>query len=172
MGATGSPGGNPTEYLFMPPDKDEKEKARGDALRFLKFSLRSEQEIREKLSQKEYSKGVIEETLASLKRSGLVDDEVFARLWVESRIKRPLGRNRLRRELKEKGVDAGWIDAALERVSEDYDEKKVIRDLVRQKVKRMRDPEADKVKARLFGYLVRRGFPKNLVIETILEEFR
>lgn len=156
----------------MLPDKDEKEKARACAFRLLKFRLRSEQEIRDKLSQKEYAKGVIDETLESLKRSGLVDDETFARLWVETRMKRPLGRNRLRRELKKKGVDDKWIEAALERACQGYDEKEVVRDLVRQKMKRMHSLETDKIKARLFGYLVRRGFPQGLVVETILEEIR
>ncbi len=156
----------------MVPDQDEKEKARACALRLLKFRLRSEQEIRDKLSQKEYAKGVIDATLASLKKSGMVDDEAFARLWVETRMKRPLGRLRLRRELKKKGVDEKWIEAAFERACQGYDEKEVVRDLVRQKMKRMQGLEDDKIKARLFGYLVRRGFPQNLVIETILEEIR
>jgi regulatory protein len=87
-------------------------------------------------------------------------------------MKRPLGRNRLRRELKKKGVDDKWIEAALERACQGYDEKEVVRDLVRQKMKRMHSLETDKTKARLFGYLVRRGFPQNLVVETILEEIR
>ncbi|MDD5019028.1 MAG: regulatory protein RecX [Candidatus Omnitrophica bacterium] len=155
---------------MMRPNKDDKGQARAYALRLIKFRLRSEHELRDKLARKAYPGSVIDETLVFLKRSGLLDDEAFARAWVEGRIRRPLGRVRLRRELQAKGIDSRWIEAALENACRNYDEKEVIRGLIHRKMERMKDLEKEKIRARLFGYLVRRGYPQNLVVETILEE--
>ena len=151
---------------------DDIERARAYALRLLKFRLRSEQELREKLAQKDFPADVVDQTVGRLKRGGLLDDELFARLWVEGRIRRPLGPHRLRRELKKKGVEPRIIEAALEAACRDYDEKETIRTLIRRKMKQAGRLDKDKIKTRLFGYCVRRGYSHGLVIETILEEIR
>lgn len=126
--------------------------------------------MREKLLQKGFSAEALGAAVDSLKRSGLVNDRLFARLWITSRIKRPIGPARLRRELRNKGVDSVFIEEALAQATEDYDEKGTIRELIRRRLRNMQGLEEEKKKARLFGYLVRRGFPQGLVIETILEE--
>ena len=151
------------------PAKDDAKKAREYCVRLLKFRQKSEQEIRRKLEEKGFSASIIEDAVAYLKKARLVDDPLFARLWVQSRIRRPLGRLRLRAELKEKGIKPEWIEQAFACL-EDYDERETVRDLIRQKLARMKDLEAEKKKARLYGYLVRRGFPQGLVMETILKE--
>ncbi|MFA5039552.1 MAG: regulatory protein RecX [Candidatus Omnitrophota bacterium] len=156
----------------MPSEKKDTARAKAYALRLLKYRQKSEQEIRRKLLEKGYGPDVIEETIVFLKKTGLVDDRLFARLWVESRIKRPLGRLRLKRELKEKGIAPAWIDEAFSGISGDYDEKETIRGIIRLKRTKMRELDAEKMKARLFGYLVRRGFPQGAVVEAILEEVR
>lgn len=151
-------------------DKDDAKKAKAYCLRLLKYRQKSEQEIRRKLEEKGFSAVVVEETAAFLRKSGFVDDKLFARLWVQSRMRRPLGRLRLRAELKEKGIRPEWIEEALVQGLEDYDEKETIRQLVRQKLDKMKGLEDEKKKTRLYGYLVRRGFPQGLVIEAILQE--
>jgi regulatory protein len=153
----------------MSSHTDEKKEARACALRLIKFRPRSEREIRDKLALKNYAGPVIEETIGFLKRSRLIDDDMFARAWVEGRVRRPLGRERLRRELEAKGVSRQHIEAALEDAFKNIDEKEVVRGLIRHRMEQMTGLESEQVKARLFGYLVRRGYPQHLVIETIIE---
>lgn len=150
--------------------RQEASKAREYATRLFKFRTRSEKEIRDKLKNKEFSGPVIEEVVDFLKKTKLLDDGLFARLWVAGRIKRPLGMARLRRELKAKGIAGELIEEALDRVRADYDEAEIVTALVRRKAKKMSRLTPEKIRSRLYAYLIRRGFPQGLVIHTLIKE--
>ena len=53
--------------------------------RLLKIRIRSEKEIREKLTQKEFDQPTVDQTLDFFRQTHFVDDRVFARKWIESR---------------------------------------------------------------------------------------
>ena len=105
-----------------------------------------------------------------MKRAKFLDDVLFAKLWVQSRIKRSIGLNRLAYELKQKGIDKSTIDEALQKAGENYDEKDTVLEIVRHKLGKMKNIPSEKVKSRLYGFLLRRGFTKNIVIETLIKE--
>jgi regulatory protein len=151
--------------------KDDKvvAKARAYALALIKFRVRSEKEVRDKLKTREIDPDVIDQVVAPLKKSRLIDDALFARLWVESRIKRPMGVARLRLELERKGLDKKIIDDAISAAQENYDEALIVRALAKDRASRMKDLAPDNIRARIYGYLVRRGFSKGRVLEALFE---
>jgi regulatory protein len=64
-----------------------------------------------------YSEEVADAVMGRLEQVGLVDDEAFARFWVENRDRfKPLSERALSYELKRKGVSDAAIEAALETV--------------------------------------------------------
>lgn len=150
------------------PDTDL-EKARSYAIRLIKFRARTQKEIREKLLSRDYEPSVVDEVVARLLKAGLLDDALFARLWVQSRIKKPLGLARLRRELLQKGVGRDIVEGALEQARAGYDERAVIRQTIVHKSEGMRGISLDKKRARLFGYLARRGFSRDRIMEALFE---
>jgi regulatory protein len=76
------------------------------AARFLEVRPRSVDEVRRHLTQAGYRAEHVERALSRLTELGVLDDEAFARLWVESRDRaRPRSENALRRELALKGID-------------------------------------------------------------------
>jgi SOS response regulatory protein OraA/RecX len=84
------------------------------AARFLETRPRSVGEVRRRLASAGYAEPLIEEALARLARLGYLDDEAFARAWVESRDRaRPRGERALRSELLAKGVDRALVEAVL-----------------------------------------------------------
>ena len=153
----------------MDPDQ-QKRQAKDYTLRLIKFRLRSEKEIRDKLLGREFEPEIIDTVVESLKKAKLVDDALFARLWVESRIKRSLGLARLAYELKQKGIAKNLIESAIGRIKEGYDEEQVIGEIIGRKIKKMKGLSAQKIKNRLFGYLVRRGFSRGLIIEALIRK--
>ena len=74
---------------------DQLQKAKNYAFLLLKFRPRSEKEISERLKRKKFDTAVIRETILFLKEKSFVDDSYFAKVWLESRIKRPLGLRKL-----------------------------------------------------------------------------
>lgn len=143
--------------------------AKNYCLRLIKFRVRSEKEIRDKLKKREYLPEAVAEAIAYLKKTKLLDDRLFAKLWVESRIKRPLGIARLRYELRNKGIDKNIIEDTLGAAGENYNEEAAIRKVIEHKLRSLTRFSADKKLSRLYGYLARRGYPKGLVVELLFE---
>ena len=137
------------------------------ALRLLKFRPRSEYELLQRLKRRGFCEDIAKKAIAFLKQNSLINDAEFARLWVESRIKKPLGKNRLRQELKLKGIDKRRIEQAIDSLGEKYSEERVIKDLIARRKKRSRGIQPQKAKQRIFLYLLRRGFSPDKIREEI-----
>jgi regulatory protein len=85
------------------------------AARFLEARPRSEAEVRRKLTRLGYQPALVEDALARLVAFGYLDDEAFARSWVESRDRaKPRGEHALRQELSRLGVERGTVDEVLD----------------------------------------------------------
>jgi regulatory protein len=84
------------------------------AARFLEARPRSESEVRRKLTTMGYRAELVDDVIGRLLVLGYLDDDAFARSWVESRDRaRPRGEHALRRELGLKGVDRQLVDGIL-----------------------------------------------------------
>jgi regulatory protein len=93
------------------------------AARFLQTRPRSIAEVRRYLAGKGYNIELAEAAVGRLLALGMLDDEAFARAWLESRDRaRPRGEPVLRRELAQKGIDrevvATLLDERRERETE------------------------------------------------------
>ncbi len=142
-------------------------KAKACAFRLIKFRLRSEYEMREKLASKSFAPETIGRVVDFLTKTGFLDDALFARLWVDSRIKKPLGPKRLRYELKKKGIKESLIEDTLAEALRQYSQEDAIRDIISRKLKAMGSLDWAKIKARLYGLLLRRGYPQDKVMEAL-----
>jgi len=99
-----------------------------------------------------------------------VDDALFARLWVASRIKRSLGVRRLRWELRRKGIAGPVIEEALSAAAQGVDENKTVRAFVRAKLKKSKGLTREKVRQRLYSALTRRGYSPDMIFEVLQQE--
>lgn len=133
------------------------------AARFLEVRSRSVAEVRRRLTSAGYRTDLVEGAITRLAELGLLDDEVFARVWVESRDRaRPRGERAIRDELRLKGVDRAIVDAALEERREQSDgahERAAAERLIarnRRTLERVADPRQRRQRA--YALLARNGF--------------
>ncbi len=143
------------------------EKAREYAFLLLKFRLRSEKELLGRLKQKGFSEELSQQTVNFLKDKQFIDDRVFAKGWVSSRLKRPFGLRRIKQELVQKGLGKEVIEETLAQAKEDYDEGNIVKQLAEQRFSRLKGVESLKAKARVYAYLMRRGFSPDLIVAVI-----
>ena len=146
---------------------DPLQKARAYCFLLLKFRLRSEKEIYQRLKNKRFDEQIIRETLRFLKDKEFLDDNLFAKSWIEFRLKRPLGIRRIRQELKLKGIDEETIDAKLAEAKNGYSEEEIVEGIVRKRLKSFKKEEFATAKRRLFAYLMRRGFSAEIASDAI-----
>ncbi|MDQ3249111.1 MAG: RecX family transcriptional regulator, partial [Chloroflexota bacterium] len=134
---------------------DEQGRAYNRALFYLGFRPRSRTEIEKYLTEKAYPAHVIEAVVQRLIEQKYLDDETFARLWVEGRERsRPSSARALRYELRQKGVDR----TVIEEVLDDVDDEAAAWAALEPKLARWQALEqADFVK-KATGFLARRGF--------------
>ncbi len=140
---------------------EDKVKARAlnNAYALLRQRPRSVYEIRNRLKLKGYADSIIEDIVASLERAGELDDERFARLWVESRMHmNPAGDVVLRHELKRNGISDGVIEAVLTEKSEKYDEYEIALGMAKDRFERFKKLDRRKAMKRIYDFLLRRGF--------------
>lgn len=84
------------------------------AARFLEARSRSVHEVRRRLGGAGYRADLIDGAIARMTELGMLDDEVFARAWVESRDRaRPRGERAIREELRLKGIDRETVDIVI-----------------------------------------------------------
>jgi regulatory protein len=136
----------------------------GRALARLARRDHSEQEIRRGLRRDGFADEEIEETVARLRRDRYLDDAGFAARLARSRMEHAgLGRNRVRLELRKKGVRRATAEAGLSEALSEVSEAEVLDGLARRFWK-SRDADEPRHRLRkLWAFLLRRGFPADLV---------
>jgi regulatory protein len=146
---------------------DTLQKAKNYCLLLLKYRLRSQKELYNRLKNKKFDEAVIQEALRFMKTQGFVDDATFAKEWIAWRIKKPLGVRRLEQELREKGIDPQVIAEHIDKIKEGYSEEEVVSKIARARMEKLKGIGYDKARARVYGYLLRRGFTPEIVINVI-----
>jgi len=147
-------------------------KATTTALNFLAYRPRSEGEIRRKLQQGHYPDATIEQVLTRLRDWHYVDDQDFARRWIENRsAHRPRGSRLLAQELKAKGIQPEIMAEALDEA--ELDEVSDALALARQRSRQLHDLDPAVRERRLTGFLARRGYGFDVIratLETLRQE--
>lgn len=144
---------------------DEVEVAHERALNLLSYRPRSTDEVRRKLQESnKFSENAVDKALEKLERAGLLDDEAFARYWVENRERfSPRSARALRHELRQKGVS----DRVVEDVVTSLDEEDAAYRAAQAKLSRYANAEEDEFRKKLGGYLSRRGFSYGTVRDVL-----
>jgi regulatory protein len=152
------------------PDAEPESVARKILLDALTGQARSRKELRDKLAKKNVPGDLAEQLLDRFSEVGLVDDEAFARSWVESRQRsRGLARRALAQELRRKGVDDETAQTALDDVDPAVEER-AARDLVQKRLRSLRGVDRATATRRLVGMLGRKGYPPGTAFRVVRDE--
>lgn len=143
------------------------------ALRFLEARQRSVTEVRRRLTQAGYREDLITAAIEQLGDLGMLDDQLFAKTWVESRDRAsPRGERALRMELRQKGIDVPTIDDVLGERAENTgdgapDDEAADRFLARRarSLARVADPRQRRQRA--YAALARHGFDSDTATRAI-----
>ena len=160
----------PPDVVADGPDADAESVARRILLDALTGQARSRRELRDKLAKKDVPVELAERLLDRFTEVGLIDDEAFARSWVESRQRsRGLARRALAQELRRKGVDDDTARAALDDLAPEQEEQ-AARTLVRKKLRSLRGVDHATATRRLAGLLARKGYPAGMAFSIVRDE--
>jgi regulatory protein len=137
--------------------KAEYQKTLDKLLRFAMVRPRSEKEIRDYFRRKKVHESMHEKLFEKLKHLELLDDEKFAKWWVEQRQNfKPKPKRILNQELRIKGIDKETIDEVLS--EEVVDEEKMAKELLAKKAYKWKSLEPREARQKMSQYLFGKGF--------------
>lgn len=142
--------------------------ARRRLVRLLAYRARSRQELRLLLGLWPFPQQCVEQALQWAASLGYVDDEALARQLVASAPQRPLGRTGWREHLRQRGIEPELADRAVAELDAGW-EREHARKLVAARLRSVAHLAPAQQAARLFGFLVRRGFDEEVARSVVRE---
>ena len=146
--------------------EDALQRALDAAYRYLNRRDRTEAEVRQRLEQASIESATADEAIAILTEQNVLDDERYARLFVQD--KRALeqwGGDRIRRALRTRGVARDVIEAALTEDESSADELTRAVELLRTRFPS--PPQDRRERDRALGVMLRKGYDAELAIDAL-----
>lgn len=135
-------------------------------MNLLKSMDRTESQLREKLALGGYPSEVIDQAIAYVKSYGYVDDERYARQYLECYRGRK-SRQQIRQELRRRGISRELIQMA-EEAEEPADEKAMIRRWIAKKKIDLNKAGSSDLR-KLYMFLMRKGFASGDISKVLKE---
>ncbi|MEM8861574.1 MAG: RecX family transcriptional regulator [Chloroflexota bacterium] len=154
------------EKIASLKQEDEFERGKEIALRLITNRPRSKKEVLDRMREKEVDESVRERVIDRMEELDLLDDEAFARYWIDQRARfKPRGIPLLRQELQQKGVDRQIINDLLQ----ELDNSAAVTQAAEKKARSLYHYPEDQFRKKLTGFLQRRGFHYGEIRETVDE---
>lgn len=134
------------------------------ALNFLSYSDRFSKELVQRLKRNGFAKEEIDETIEKLKKYGYVDDSKTAREFIRSKIEKGWGPERIKFELVRRGISEEEAENLVKEIFGEIDEEGLIMEVAK---KFLRVKKGEKVLEKLKGFLFRKGFSYDKIINVI-----
>jgi regulatory protein len=126
--------------------------------------------VRQNLLKRRIQESLVDETVNRLQEAGLVNDEAFARAWVENRNTfRPSGKPALRMELRRKGLSDEIVQSVLDT---QVNEEALALVAARKYARRLAGQGRSEFRQKLGGFLARRGFPYSVIAPVVSEVWK
>lgn len=138
------------------------------AVRALARRARSTGEMRQLLERRKAAKTDIETVIARLREHGYLDDARYARSFVSSRLENDRqGRRRVERDLAARRVHPELVQKTVRAAYEEVNERELLRDYLRRKVRLSKPPEKPSAVASLYRRLLRAGFSSATIVKEL-----
>ena len=130
---------------------------------------RSVAELRERLLEgRGATETIVETVIERLREYGYLDDARYAHSYASLRVQqRPIGRQKLQRDLWLKKIDQKTVDAALDQVFEATPEEEMLDRAIEKRIRLRGKPQTRAEAKKLFDHLLRQGFAFELVSEKV-----
>jgi regulatory protein len=151
--------------MFGKPRQIETEAELYDvAVRALMRRAHSSSEMKKKLERRSDNKLLVEVVMTRLKENGQLDDARYAKQFARQRTEaRKLGKFRVSRDLRARGVADRHITAALEEAAKETDQGAVVRLRIQRKLRSYRGEIDQKKMASIYRSLLQAGFPSDII---------
>lgn len=139
-------------------------KARGRAIKYIMYKMRTGKEVYDKLLELEFNEDVINQVIFDLEQLEYINDDEYTKKFIESNKKsKKISKSMIKLKLKNKGIDNEIVEKYLEEL--DFNDFEAIEKLLVKKKFNNELPFEEKNK--IIAYCVRKGFSLEEVLKVI-----
>ncbi|MGC8594972.1 MAG: regulatory protein RecX [Candidatus Kryptoniota bacterium] len=139
-------------------------------IRLINFRQRTRSELSRRLAQKGFDRTTIGKVIERLSQLGLINDEEFAKAFVNAgSTGKLLGKRSLIRKLREKGIDRETAEKALGEFANDEKQMTIAIEAAKKKLDRLSGEGIERKIKKLSTFLISRGFEWEIVKKVIRE---
>lgn len=133
------------------------------------YQERCHKEVRTKLISMKMIPEAIDKIMVHLIEHNFLNEERFAKAFVSGKFRiKKWGKNRLKRELKQREISKYSIDVALKEIDLD-DYYHTLNELTKKRIEQVKEKDLYKRKKKVADYLLYRGWESHLVYEKLNE---
>ena len=137
-------------------------KAKNKALNILSKAPQSEKNIKNKLSI-DFDEDIIEEVLDFLRKYNFVDDEDLAQRITNTNLSvNKCGKNKIRQNLYNKGIDRSTIDSVISDIDSDVEFENAMH-LAKKRYERVKNEDRNKIYQKISQHLAYKGFSYDII---------
>src|SRR5690606_10477936 len=149
--------------------EDEVRKAFNKSLDFLSYRMRSENEVRQKLKDKEFGNAVIDEAVKKLYKLNFLDDRAFSEALMQTQIRSSKkGPKAIQQDMQKKGIDKQMQKDVLA----DFSEEEQL-ELAKELAEKIADKEKTKtprqIEQKINDSLMRKGYSYSLIKQAVTD---
>lgn len=149
---------------------EEVNKAFNCAVNLLSFRSRSTKELMVKMKQKGFEEESIQKAIEKLVYYGYLNDYQFSTQWVSDKQRfKKAGKNLLKQELYQKGIEKEIIEQVLQENVNEEDEYQRALELAEKKVKTLGKDDRNAKYRKLSGLLARKGYSFDIISKIMKE---
>lgn len=146
---------------------DEFGKTFDNSLKFISFRPRSEKELQNWFKRKEVGVETQKLVIKKLKHLGFLNDNAFAKWWIEQRTTfHPSGMRLIKMELKQKGISDEIINELRAKI-QDTSEIELAKKVLEKKLPRLKNYKGQELRKKLQNLLAQRGFSWEVIKELV-----
>lgn len=146
--------------------KGELQKSFDKTLRFVMTRPRSLKEVKDFFRRKEIDNSLHQNILERLVKLELLDDQKFAKWWVEQRLEfKHKSKKDITFELRQKGIDTNIIKNVLD--DSEIDELKIAKELIEKKNYKWARYDEEERKQKIAQYLAGKGFSWDVISQAV-----
>ena len=137
-------------------------KAKNKALNILSKADQSEKKIREKLHD-DFEESTIDKVIEFLRRNKFIDDNLLAQKIINTNLNlNKCGKNRIKQNLYNKGLDASSIIEAMSEIDSDIEFENAMH-LAKKRYERVKNEDSRKIYQKLSQHLAYKGFDYDII---------
>lgn len=161
-----------TDFIEDILKKEQQIKANNYAIRIIEHHSKTVKQLKDKMKEKGYEEEFINNSIQFLQEYNYINDEKYAKQYINDKVRFGKdGRNKIKMNLMQKGVDKEIIQEQLNDIDSDLETDNAF-ELAERKMRSYKSLDLPTQRRRLYSFLQRKGYKGDIINKVMNKIFK